>query len=154
MVELVRITGDNWRAAARVRVGPGQLRFIAGHEPVALVILSKAFVRVGDVDWWPFLIEDAGAPVGVLALTDERARAGQLGLFHLLIDREHQGRGFGRAALRAVAELARRTPGCARLRLTVHPDNRAAIGLYRSEGFVEDGLDGDGELRMLAERPG
>lgn len=74
MAELVPITRADWRDAAAIRVGEGQLRFVADYEPVALVILSKAFVRVGDTDWWPYLLKDDGHPVGVLALVDERPR--------------------------------------------------------------------------------
>src|SRR5437868_4771150 len=59
VAELVPITRANWRDATAVRVGQGQQRFIAAYEPVALVILSKAFLRVGDVDWWPYLVMDA-----------------------------------------------------------------------------------------------
>jgi diamine N-acetyltransferase len=148
VTELVPITRDNWRAAAAIRAGDGQLRFVADHEPVALVILSKAFLRVADLDWWPLLVEDAGRPVGVLALVDERQRHGGLALFHLLIDAAEQQRGHGRAALRSAVELARTLEGCHRLRLTVHPSNQAAISLYASEGFGVDGVDDEGELRM------
>ena len=148
MAELVPITRANWRDAAAIRVGEGQLRFIADYEPVALVILSKAFVRIGDLDWWPYLVKHAGYPVGVLTLADERQRNGQIALSHLLIHADRQRSGHGRAALRLVIDLARQLDGCERLRLTVHPDNHAAIDLYRSEGFTDDGVDNDGELRL------
>ncbi len=147
-MELVPITSANWRDAAAIRVGEGQLPFVAGSEPVALVVLSKAFVRVGGVDWWPFLVQDAGQPIGLLAVVDERARDGQLALFHLLVDARHQRSGYGRAALRMVVELARSTEGCERLRLMVHPDNHAAMSLYLSAGFTQDGVDENGELRL------
>jgi len=146
----VPITRANWRDATAIRVGEGQLRFIADYEPVALVILSKAFVRVGDMDWWPYLVKDGGYLVGVLALVDERQRNGQVALFHLLVDAGHQRSGHGRAALRLVIELARHLNGCQRLRLTVHPDNHAAINLYLSEGFTRDGVADDGELCFSA----
>jgi diamine N-acetyltransferase len=153
VTELVPITRDNWRRAAAVRAGDGQLRFIAEYEPVALVILSKAFVRVAEVDWWPHLIEDAGRAVGVVALVDERQVSGGLALFHLLIDADEQGRGYGRAAVRRVVRFARDLEGCDRLRLTVHPENHVAIALYQSEGFVIDGVDADGELRLSTATP-
>ncbi len=149
MAELVPITRANWRDATAVRVGAGQLRFIADYKPVALVILSKAFLRVADLDWWPYIVRDE-AVVGVLALVDERELHGQVALFHLLVDADHQRRGHGRAALRLVLELARDLPGCQRLRLTVYPENQAAIDLYRSEGFTRDGVEDDGELRFSA----
>lgn len=148
MAELVPITPDNWRRATRLRVAEGQLRFIADYEPVALVILGKAFLRVGNLDWWPYLIEDAGRAVGVVALVDQREQSGEMALFHLLIDAEWQRRGFGRAAVRSAVELARQLDCCDRLRLSVHPDNHVAVTLYRSEGFVVDGVDADGELRL------
>lgn len=148
MAHLVPITRENWRAAAGVRVGAGQLGFVAGHEPVALVILAKAFVRVADLDWWPYLVEEGGDVVGVLALVDERVQGGQLALFHLVIDVGRQGHGLGRAAVRLVLDLARGLDGCRRVRLTVDPANHVAIRLYVSEGFVEDGVDERGELRF------
>lgn len=149
MMQLVPITNDNWRRAAAVRVADGQLRFIADDEPVALVILAKAFVRAGDRDWWPYVIEDAGRVIGVVGLMDDRQLHGEIALFHLLIDERQQRRGYGRSALRRAVELANRLENCDRLRLTVHPENEAAIGLYASEGFALDGVDADGELRMF-----
>jgi diamine N-acetyltransferase len=131
-----------------VRASEGQLRFVADFEPVALVILAKAFVRVGALDWWPLVIEDAGTTLGVVALVDERRQHAQLALFHLLVDRDHQRRGHGRAAVQALVALARQDDQCDRLRLTVHPENHAALALYRSEGFTVDGVDADGELRL------
>jgi diamine N-acetyltransferase len=153
VVELVPITRDNWRRAAAVRAANGQLRFVADYEPVALVILSKAFVRVADLDWWPHLIEDAGRAVGVVALVDERQMSGGLALFHLLIDADQQRRGYGRAAVRRVVQFARDLEDCNRVRLTVHPENRVAIDLYQSEGFIVDGVEADGELCLSTATP-
>ena len=151
MVELVPITRDNWRAAVGVRVAEGQLPYVAAYEPVALIILAKAFLRVADLDWWPMLITEDGKPRGVVALVDERGPRSGLAIFHLVIDRDQQRRGYGRAALQAIVSLAERTQGCERLSLTVHPENSVAIALYRSQGFVDDGVAEDGDLRMLAD---
>lgn len=78
MTRLVPITHDNWRRAAAVRVADGQLQFVAAYEPVALVLLAKAFVRLGDRNWWPYVIEDAGQVVGVLGLVDDLDSRGEL----------------------------------------------------------------------------
>jgi diamine N-acetyltransferase len=138
------ITSANWRAAASVRVAPGQLRFVADHEPVAMVILAKAYVRVADVDWHPLAIIREGKVVGVVAIVDEREQNGCWAFFHLVIDAGQQGRGIGRMAVRALIAHARSTGGADRLRLTVHPENFTAISLYESEGFVRSaGLDPD-----------
>ena len=148
MVDLVAVTGENWREGLGVRVAPGQLRFIADHEPVALVILAKAYVGVGGLDWQPLLIRHEGRTVGVVALVDDRARHREYAVYHLLIDRDLQRSGYGRAALRQLIRRAGSSTGCDRIRLTVHPENHGAIRLYQSEGFGIDGVDDDGELRM------
>jgi ribosomal protein S18 acetylase RimI-like enzyme len=53
-----------------------------------------------------------------------------------------QGRSMGRAFLMAVAQEALAT-GAAGLLLTVSPDNKRALGLYRSVGFVDEGFVSD-----------
>lgn len=148
MVDLVPVTSENWREGIGVRVAPGQLRFIADHEPVVLVILAKAYVRVGGLDWQPLLIQQEGQTVGVVALVDGLDGNREYTVYHLLIDRDHQRSGYGRAALRQLIRRADSSDDCDRVRLTVHPENDAAIGLYQSEGFGIDGIDDDGELRM------
>ena len=51
-----------------------------------------------------------------------------------------KGRGYGRATLRAVARAAFEEHGAHRLWLDVKPHNERARALYRSEGFVEEGV--------------
>jgi diamine N-acetyltransferase len=51
-----------------------------------------------------------------------------------------KGRGHGRAALRLVTEAAFGQYGAHRLWLDVKPHNERALALYRSAGFVEEGL--------------
>jgi len=48
----------------------------------------------------------------------------------------HRGRGLARRLLEAVIALARRADGILLLNLTAQADNRAAIALYESLGFV------------------
>jgi RimJ/RimL family protein N-acetyltransferase len=50
------------------------------------------------------------------------------------------GRGHGRAMLRAIAATAFQEHGAHRLWLDVKPFNHRARALYRSEGFVEEGV--------------
>jgi diamine N-acetyltransferase len=51
-----------------------------------------------------------------------------------------KGRGHGRTALRLAIELAFEQHGAHRLWLDVKPHNERALALYRSAGFVEEGL--------------
>lgn len=56
-----------------------------------------------------------------------------------------KGRGFGRAAVRALARYAFERRGAACLWLSVLPANRRALRLYHSLGFVDEEPEADGE---------
>ena len=143
-VRVVPIDAGNWRSALEVRVTPEQLRFVADHQPVALVILAKAYLRPGDREWEPLAFVDAdGHVVGVVALahSDETCQ-----IRHFAIDSRHQRRGFGVRAMAAIVEhVARHRPQCRQLLLTFHPANDAARRTYARAGFVDTGREHDGE---------
>ena len=84
-----------------------------------------------------FIVEADGAAVGRLWLA-ERDMAGRRVMFvyDVTIEAEHQGHGYGRAAMRLAEEetLAR---GIGRIELNVFGGNDVARGLYRSLGYVE-----------------
>lgn len=50
-----------------------------------------------------------------------------------------KGRGYGRACVRLLADMAFRDLGAHRFWLDVKSENERAMALYRSEGFVEEG---------------
>jgi len=53
--ELAEIDESNWRRALAVEVRADQVPFVADHQPVALVILSKCYLRPGGYTWTPAL---------------------------------------------------------------------------------------------------
>ena len=129
-MRLEPITALNWRAAGALRVAPGQLGMVAEFEPVAFVILARTSVGYENGVWHPLVAVD-DEMVGVLALVDEGST---WALRSFMIDARFQGRGHGRAVVLAAIDYVRARGGGA-LRLTVHPDNAAAIHLYESLGF-------------------
>lgn len=142
-LRLAAIDADNWRDTLAVRVTDDQLPFVAGHQPVALVILAKAYVRPGGLDWEPLAVVRGDRVVGVLALAHAPAHSE---LLHLVVDTSQQGRGVGTAAVGlVVAHLEATRPACPEVRLTVHPDNEAAQRLYRRNDFRPTGEERDGE---------
>ena len=84
-----------------------------------------------------FVVEADGVAVGRLWLAD-RQLAGRRVFFvyDVTIDAEHQGRGYGRAAM-SLAEDEARARGIDRIELNVFGGNEVARGLYRSLGYVE-----------------
>src|SRR3954466_8054398 len=135
--ELREIDESNWEQALTVEVRGDQVQFVAAYQPVALVILSKCYVRPGGRTWLPYLAIDDDVPVGVaaVALGDERAQ-----LRHVAIDHRRQGEGLGRRMVDAlVATISRTKPTCRSIVVTTHPDNKAALSLYESAGFSRTG---------------
>lgn len=134
---------SNWRRCLEVCAKPEQMRFVADFEPVALVILAKCFVRPQDRKWLPFAILSENQIIGIFALA---VSASCCELYHFLIDRSVQRRGYGRTALLHIIEHVRNQyPDCQQLNLTVHEHNTAAQSLYRSTGFEETAEINNGE---------
>ncbi len=64
----------------------------------------------------------------------------------LMIAGEHQGKGYGRAALSLVVEQFRQAPIHDGLYISFKPENDAARRLYSSLGFLDTGIVQDGEI--------
>jgi diamine N-acetyltransferase len=143
-VSLVPVDAATWRAVAGLRVSPEQGRFVAA--PTHYLALC-AYEDV----WHPLAVTTGdGTVVGFLmwGIDDED---GSCWLGGILVDVAHQGRGYGRAAVReALAVLGARTAAPS-FALSYDPANGAARDLYTSLGFVETGeVDGD---EVVARRP-
>ena len=82
------------------------------------------------------IVESGTKSVGYLIVEDLDDPAGSLQLRRLVITEKR--RGHGRAALRAIADMAFRKLGAKRLWLDVYEENTAAIALYRSAGYIEE----------------
>ena len=92
---------------------------------------------LGDPRQRHLIAEVEGRPVGfVLMRLHPEDRAVELRRLAVT----EKGRGYGRATLRAVARAAFEEHGAHRLWLDVKPHNERALALYRSAGFVEEGL--------------
>ena len=85
-------------------------------------------------------IEAEGRLAGFFVVHPELRDASCWWLGWLALDRNQQGRGYGRAALQAVLERLRGIAGCRRVRLLVAPDNSRACSLYKQGGFREAGV--------------
>lgn len=102
--------------------------------------------------------EEQGQVVGDLWLVRGRlAKSRHTATIGMSVIASHRGRGIGRALLREAIARARDF-GVEKLVLSVFSSNRAAIGLYRSLGFQEEGrrvrqyrlISGDVDEVMMA----
>ncbi|MFF1278770.1 GNAT family N-acetyltransferase [Streptomyces marokkonensis] len=140
---LEEITAGNLKAALGIRVRPDQEFAV---EPVA-DSLAEAYVHPGTA--WPRLIMDGDRAVGFLmAFLDidwhDDGSAIRSGLWRLNIAAEEQGRGYGRFAVRSVAEELRRR-GTKELYVTWHPGDNGPENFYLGLGFRKNGELAEGE---------
>ena len=152
VLRLEHINGKNVWDILELKVSEEQKAFVAGND----VSIIEAYTSItGNGQVFPFGIYEGAVPVGFLMIgfgaddcwDDAPAIAhGSYDLRRLMIDAKHQGKGYGKEALKLALEFIRTFP-CGKADycwLSYEPENEAARNLYRSFGFVETG-EKDGE---------
>ncbi len=146
-VELREVTRDNVGRVVRLAVHPEQARFVATNSNS----LAEAYVTQDRA--WPRAIYMADEPVGFLMLdltgpdhpeaTDGRA---SYFLWRFMIAAEHQGKGYGRAAIDAVIQHVKTLPGAAYLDTSYVPGEGCPGPFYEKLGFKPTGEVDEGEV--------
>ena len=68
-------------------------------------------------------------------------------IYRLMIDQKHQGKGYGKAAMKLAIDAIRKGDRRAeRIETCYVPDNEGSRRLYAGLGFKEVGVDDDGEI--------
>ena len=130
-ITLQAVTRDNVFPVVEAKVAPGQEDFVAPNA----VSLAQAYVEPG---FMPLAIL-AGESVVGFAMYTQGENSGRWWLMRFMIAAEHQGKGHGAAALRAVVDLMAERHGCRQIFLSYVPANAAAERLYARTGFVPTG---------------
>ncbi|WP_032916991.1 GNAT family N-acetyltransferase [Mesorhizobium erdmanii] len=137
-VRIAPVTPANSALVTALRLAPEQMDFVAGN--AASLCEAKS-----DRDARPRAIMAGDSVVGFLMYEaprdDDEAR-----IYRFMIDRAWQGRGYGKAALRQVLHEIQGLGHISHVSICYEPENDAARRLYRAAGFVEEGLDEDGEM--------
>ena len=139
LITLQKVDESNFIACFALKLHSWQEEFVS--HPIRS--LAQAYVYCKQCT--PFAVFSGGEVVGyVMVIYDYDEQA--YNIWHLMIDRAHQGKGFGRAAMELALAYIRTKPfgASGRVLLTVNPQNSAACTLYRTLGFAETGRrDGD-----------
>ncbi|WP_167514450.1 GNAT family N-acetyltransferase [Mesorhizobium intechi] len=137
-IRLAPVTRANEALVAALELAPEQLDLVAGNA----ASLEEA---ESDEDARPRAIMAGDRIVGFLMYDapedDDEAR-----IYRFMIDRASQGKGYGKAALREVLNEIGGLGHVRHVSICYEPENEAARQLYRTVGFVEEGLDEDGEM--------
>ena len=143
-ITLRKIDESNFIDAFHLKLAPGQEEFVS--HPIRS--LAQAYVYYHQCT--PFGIYDGDTMVGyVMVIYDYDIP--EYDIWHMMIDENHQSRGYGRAALEKVLDYIRTKPfgDSDRIALTCNEENAPALHLYRSLGFEETGnADGD-EIELV-----
>ena len=142
-MELRTVTEDNWRQMARIEPRGDQRRFVAS------VAYYLNLCHYGGV-WQPVALYEGDEPVG-FAMWGFDAEEASHWIGGLVIDANHQGRGYGRTAMEAILDHLATQQGYREAALSYEPENTVARRLYASLGFVETGERVDDEF--VARRP-
>lgn len=135
MVHLVDITPDNWRL--KLQVSEAQKTYVAG----SAVLLARAYAYR---EWRSraFVVCDDETPVG-MGLYYDCPERNAYDFSQFFIDERYQGKGYGKAAAKAVLEAMKQDGKYDKTVLCYIEGDEAARRLYESIGFVEIVRDED-----------
>ncbi len=140
-VRLENVTARNWRAVVRLKLAPEQKDLVAGN---LYSIAQSKF----DPNAHPRAVYAGTELVGFLMYNvwETKERTCEASIYRFMIDRKHQRKGYGRAALARALDEIRGVPGITKVSIGYLPQNTVAKPFYASFGFVEVGTDEDGEI--------
>jgi diamine N-acetyltransferase len=143
-VELRAVTRETVRAVCKLDAGDGG-RQVA---PNAVSIAEAHF----SPEAWFRAVHANDELVGFVMLYDhtlaEAPEEREFYLWRLMIDRAHQGKGYGRAAVERLINHVRSRPGAERLLVSHVKQAERLGGFYAALGFAYTGREEDGELEM------
>lgn len=143
MVELRPITADNFIDAFHLTLAPGQESFVS--HPIRS--LAQAYVYRDQCQ--PFGIYAADKMVGyVMVIYDYDVP--EYDIWHMMIDKEAQGHGYGSQALDQVIAYIKTKPfgDSSRVALTCNKNNIIARKLYERKGFSSTGNEDEDEVEL------
>lgn len=135
-ISLREITQDNFFACIGLSVRADQ-PFVASN--AFSIAESKIFPH-----WITNAIYHDEEMVGFMMYTKDYEE-NELYLCRFMIDQKHQGKGYGRAALDTLKEIAMRDENIHKITLSTSPKNHNGIRIYEKFGFIDMKYMEDGE---------
>ena len=141
-IELRALSEDNIEQCFKLKVADDQMQYIASNEDSWKTAKENADVAR------PFAIYHEGKMVGFAMFAFDDLYEDPLDrywLWRFMIDKEHQGKGIGREALKTIIGYFKDN-GANNIRLSTKEDNTKALNLYRKAGFYDTGEMNDEEI--------
>lgn len=132
MIEFIPVNEQNFEAVLQLKVKESQSKFVAPN----VRSLAECYLYRNNNDVFPYAIQDKDTVVGFLLLdTDEEER--EIMIWRMMIDENHQGRGYGRETVQKVIELAEEQTKYDVLIADYVKGNEVMGKLLRSLGFKD-----------------
>ena len=141
-VTLRPVTRGNFEAVTDLELHPHQRDYLASNS-----------YSIAQASFYPnyhtraiYADEDIVGFMMFVVLDGVEDEEGEYSIWRFMVDRRHQGRGLGRAALQTLLDEIRTDPAACKVWISYVPDNAVASSFYASFGFVETGIDEEGEM--------
>lgn len=158
MLRLEKVNGKNVWELLNLQISDDQKSFVAAND----ISIIEAYTAItGNGYAFPFGIYDGEIPVGFLMIgfdSDDywedapEIAKGNYNLWRLMIDKQYQGKGYGKEAVKLALDFIGTKP-CGEAEycwLSYEPENDVAATLYSSFGFKETGeMDGEEVIAVL-----
>ncbi len=125
------VTWANFSAVIELAITPEQTEFLTPN----LNSIAEAYL---EPTWTPLAIYAGDVLIG-FAMFGRDDETGRWWIMRYMIDVQHQGKGYGTAALPGLIDLIVERHGCSELFLGYEPNNEVASRLYARMGFAPTG---------------
>lgn len=126
------VTKENWEEALAISVKGSQKEFV----PSVAESLAFAYIKPWDEELDPFALYSGDEMIGFFYVSYTPGSKGNYWIGGFQIDKQHQGKGYGRKALESIIAFIKEShPNCEVISLTIEEANKHARQLYEKVGF-------------------
>lgn len=135
---LKEITSENWEECIQLQPSEDQEHFIASN---LYSLAQSKFLP----NFETLAVYKDQAMVGFVMFGIDPDDS-QYWIYRLMIDSNHQGKGYGIETMKQVIDRIREKPDTTDIMVAYHPENKAAASLYEKLGFKVVGKASWGEI--------
>ena len=141
-INLKPVTAENWKDCADLELAPGQEDF-----------LPSNLYSIAEAQFYPqasslAIYSHQDLLVGY-AMIGREVHSGKWKIFRLMIDRSHQSKGYGTAALEKLLARINRQPDGHEVLVSYQEDNQVAKEFYAEFGFEEISVASSGKITAI-----
>jgi diamine N-acetyltransferase len=138
-ITLIPVTIDNWKACVALDLEEHQKGFI-----------STNLYSIAEAQFYPDAksraIYNAENKLVGYALFGHDVFTGKWKIFRIMIDKSHQRKGYGGAAMREIIKVISEQPDHSDVLICYQNNNQVARRLYAKLGFIEQEIDDTGKV--------